>query len=305
MLSLLSSMLMISISCQSNTVKNTESVKTEQTAAQTANFQKPLTEGKISARISFPSLPLDKVFSAVDPSKGDIHLQMQKTIEKLNENDRKKIETYLSNNPTGALGIMFLPMLKNDLFFNQGNATAKCDGLTYHLENSIDLATKSGIMYVENRTKDIQKLNFRFTETSFDVNNLKTKIDNTKYDIKSTGETKNVAGVECTKAIYTPKDKSDLSLNKLEVWTSKQLPKSLNFLHPYYIEENSGIALIDIFLPNTTQPLIRYEFVNISNEKISPENLAIKSTEPLYDADKDMNTVSMKMLGIMMSSDYR
>ena len=86
---------------------------------------------------------------------------------------------------------------------------------------------------------------------------------------------------------------------KLEVWTSEQMPKSLNFIHPYYLEEEDGIMKIDLFANGIEGVSMVYEFKTVSPKKLSDSELDIVQTSPVYNAKTDLQKIAGKLMGIM------
>ncbi|TKC06093.1 hypothetical protein [Pedobacter frigoris] len=129
------------------------------------------------------------------------------------------------------------------------------------------------------------------------------------YSIKETGETSIVAGYNCSKSIYTLKKPVPAnnttgaipapSVYQLEVWTSTEMPKSVNFLHPLYIKEDAGIVKIMIQYEKESPLKFLYEFTKVENRAVTAKEMQIQKTAKIHDFGKDKMTVGMQMMGIV------
>jgi hypothetical protein len=78
------------------------------------------------------------------------------------------------------------------------------------------------------------------------------------------------------------------------------MPKSLNFIHPYYLEEDNGIMKIDLFFSENT-PMV-YEFKKVTPRSVAEAEMAIKESQPVYDSKTEAQALGMKIMGIMFGS---
>lgn len=267
---------------------------------------KLLDEGKIKIQITTPNNVLGKLLQEVDPSKGNIQNQMKTLGEELTAKERAQLEEQTKKMGLMNLAILMLPP-KGAIYLKEGAATAKFDGLTYHGENTVNESKQTGMIYLKSQSSE-KAVTVSYTGSSFkEMNTNELKV--TDYEIVNTGEESVVAGYLCTKSIYTLKNETALHkssygmpLNgayKLEVWTSKQMPKVVNFFHPIYINEDAGIMKILIQFQKESDLTFLYEFTSVENRPVTENEMKIKKTQIIRDFAKDKMKIGMEMMGIM------
>ena len=266
------------------------------------------TEGVISISITTPGSTLGELFQQIDPAKGIISEQMKQMSEKLSAKDKAVIEAQTKKNGVLNMAFLMLP-IKSVLYVKGNEATAKFDALTYHGENHVDNDKKTGMIYAKSQNS-ANDITVRFSGDSF------TKLNSNELDIKNysvvrTAETDKVSGYLCTKSVYTLKKpvtvpKSEVALSgtsgtvyKIDVWTSAEMPQSLNFLHPLYVEEKAGIMKLLIQYEKDSDFKVLYAFSNVDSRPVTETEMAIKQNKTIYDFGKNPMQVGMKMLGII------
>lgn len=285
---------------------NTKNVT--ETAAGIKEKRTKFTEGAISIKITTPGSALGELFQQIDPAKGNISEQMKKMSERLSARDKALIDAQTKKN--GALNIAFLMLPVKSILYVKGNeATAKFDALTYHGENHVDNDKKTGMIYAKSQNS-ANDITVRFSGDSFKKLNS-NELDIKNYNVLRTAETANVAGYLCTKSVYTLKKpitvpKSEVALSgtsgtiyKIDVWTSAEMPQSLNFLHPLYVEEKAGIMKLLIQYEKDSDFKVLYQFSDVDSRPITDAEMSIKQNKTVYDFGKDPMQVGMKMLGII------
>ncbi|WP_316813533.1 hypothetical protein [Pedobacter heparinus] len=291
---------------RNNPLAEKENVARKAQADETEAAKVPFTEGKIDLKITTPGSALGELLQQVDPTKGNVSAQIKKLSEKLSVKDRAELEAQNKKAGMMNLAILMLP-LKSVIYIKGDQATAKFDALTFHGENTVNDAKKEGMMYVKSQNSS-KAMTIAYTGDSFKEmaqNELKTA----DYNIKETGETSTVAGYNCSKCIYTLKKPAPAnntpgvipaaSVYKLEVWTSTEMPKSVNFLHPLYIKEDAGIMKIMIQYQKDSPLKFLYEFTKVENRVVTTEEMQIQKTAKIHDFGKDKMTVGMQMMGIV------
>lgn len=289
-----------------NPLAEKENVARKAKAEKPEDQKAPFTEGKIELKITTPGSALGELLQQVDPSKGDVSTQIKKLAEKLSAKDRDELEDRNKKAGMMNLAILMLP-LKSVIYINGDQATAKFDALTFHGENTVNDAKKEGMMYVKSQNSS-KAMTISYTGDSFNEmaqNELKAA----DYNIKEIGETSTVAGYECSKSVYTLKKPVQASTNpgtiaapsvyQLEVWTSTEMPKSVNFLHPLYIKEDAGIMKILIQYEKDSPLKFLYEFTKVENRTVTTAEMQIQKTAKIHDFGKDKMTVGMQMMGIV------
>lgn len=292
------------ISCAQN--KKDSEVRSEETSNVDTKIKanEPFKEGVIELDIYFPGNDLSELLKKTDPSKGNIKQQMEKAISTVDAQQQQRIQSSVQNNPIMAMQVILAPLLQNRIFVKGDDVTAKCDGLTYHLENTLNAANNSGKIYVVSQSNPKNAVTFNYDDEFFGNSTLQTKIDSELYDRVETEETKTIAGYVCKKMIYTLKgNASPMSIVKLDVWTSKQMPQSLNFIHPYYLEEDYGIMKIDLYPKLESEPGLVYEFKKVTPTTVESADMSIKQSTPLYNAETDLQPIAAKLMGIMFGAE--
>ena len=291
-------LLMALFSCKQNQKESTEETKLEPSETKEITSKDNFYEGIIDVDIHFPGNQLSDLLKKVDPSKGSIEQQLKSLTETLSAEEQEKINTRTDSNPFVAMQVIMAP-LNSTIYVKKNLATAKCDGLSYHLENTVNTSSNTGTVYVVSRATSSNGITIDYTKDFFGKSQFQTKIDTESYTRHETNETKLIAGYTCKKSIYTSKTNSPMSVTKLEVWTSEKMPKSLNFIHPYYIEESNGIMKIDLFANGIEGTAMVYEFKTVSPGTVSDSDLSIVKTYPVYNAKADLQKIAGKLMEIM------
>lgn len=263
-------------------------------------------EGKIAIKITTPGSALGELLQQIDPSKGNVAGQMKALAEKLSPKERATLEEQNKKAGIMNLAILMIP-LKSVIYLKGDEATAKFDAMTFHGENNVNETKKEGLMYVKSQNSN-KAMTIGYTGDSF-KKMAKNELKNEDYNIEKTGETSTVAGYNCSKSVYTLKKSApsnDLpgsipasTAYRLEVWTSTEMPKSVNFLHPLYIKEDAGIMKILIQYEKDNPLKFLYEFTGVENRTVTPAEMQIEKTEKIFDFGKDEMTVGMQMMGIV------
>ena len=307
---LLASLLLISIvACtQSPSDKKNNTKNVSEAAADVKLAKTKFTEGVISISITTPGSTLGELFQQINPAKGNISEQMRQISEKLSAKDKALIEAQTKKN--GVLNMAFLMLPVKSVLYVKGNeATAKFDALTYHGENHVDNDKRTGMIYAKSQNSK-NDITVNFAGDSFKKLNS-NELDIKNYNVVRTAETDKVAGYLCTKSVYTLKKpsivpKSEVALSgtsgtvyKIDVWTSAEMPQSLNFLHPLYVEEKAGIMKLLIQYEKDSDFKVLYAFSRVDSKPVTEAEMAIKQNKTVYDYEKDPMQVGMKMLGII------
>ncbi|ATL49354.1 hypothetical protein COR50_20440 [Chitinophaga caeni] len=306
-------LLLVTISCaiifSCKQAKNKESKSSFSDAAQVTEPAEPAAketfkEGIIDLDIDFPGNELSSLLKKVDPSKGNIQQQMAALVAKLPSEQQLKMKKLTQSNPFVSMQVLLAPLMKNQIFVARKRVTAKCDGLTYHLENTLDASSNTGKIFVESRNNPANSVTFKYDESFWKENQLQTRFDVESYNRQQTDETATVAGYKCQKVNYTLKkaDANPMRIAKIAVWTSGKMPRSLNFIHPYYVEESNGIMKIELYTNQEEGPVLVYEFKTVTSTGVEAEDLEIKQGSPVYNAATELETIGGKLMGIMFGA---
>ncbi|RYU80477.1 hypothetical protein [Hymenobacter persicinus] len=276
-----------------------------------ANF----TQGVITTRVSLPGNPYDKLLSQIDPAKGNVQAQMQQLATSLSPAEQQQLQAAAAKlSPAMTLGALMLPR-KGTIYCRGQEARATTDALTYHLENYFNQATNKGLLLMASQSAP-QRVNYTYDAASVKKTWQSIVVTAQDYTAKTYPETVAVAGYPSQKTTYTLKPGASEAApagpgqlpNKpvaLDVWTSAQIPQSLNFAHPVYVAEAHGITRLVVYFDKERQQRMVYEFASVQSKPVTDQDLQIKTTAPVLDYAKDEMQVGMQMLGVMMGGPAR
>lgn len=300
------------IACNQNPSGNNNPLAAKENDARQTQSSKskvektPFTEGKIDLQITTPGTALGELLQQVDPTKGNVSRQIKKLTEKLSAKERAILEVQSKKAGMMNLAILMLP-LKSVIYIKGAETTAKFDALNFHGENIVNDSKKEGIMYLKSQNSS-KAMTISYTGNSF-TEMAQNELKAADYNIKKTDETSTIAGYECNKSVYTLKKPAPttvtpgaippISIYLLEVWTSTEMPKSVNFLHPLYIKEDAGIMKIMIQYEKDSPLKFLYEFTKVENRAVTAAEMQIQKTAKIHDFGKDKVTVGMQMMGII------
>ena len=209
-----------------------------------------------------------------------------------------------------VMTLMSMPMDFSICTKDQRSVT-RYHALNYRGETSADLGKKVGMMFMQSTRAD-EDITLKYTGEQMQQMG-KQVLSNEDYDILHTKEAAVVAGYPCVKSVYTLKGVADAIAGKsamqadqkayrVEVWTSTLIPKSLNFLHPLYVEEDHGIMKLLIIFDKNESLKLQYEFVSVENKTITEADLSIRQSSEVHDAgdQKAMLGLVQKVMSITM-----
>ena len=264
-------------------------------------------EGILTVGISMAGVDLSQL-AEVD-YQGDVQQQAKEIFEKLPPQDMQKLQSTMEANPMLGMVFMMTPS-KGTIYLKNGVAVVKSSGLGFKIEHYHNQQADEALLYTASLIEPGQAVTAAY-KPSADQDKLFTedkRITPEAFNITRTDETVTVAGYTCAKAIYTPKSDeplaqsapgmSALQLRKLVLYTSNDVPKDINFSHPYYLPEGDGIMRIDLFFDDSDVPTMVYEIKSVEKTTVADSLLQIQKTEPLYSLS-DMD-YGMQVLGIMM-----
>ncbi|MCB2376881.1 hypothetical protein LGH70_04770 [Hymenobacter sp. BT635] len=279
--------------------------------APVANF----TQGVITTRVSLPGNPYDKMLSKIDPAKGNVQAQMQQLASSLTPAEQQQFQAEAAKlSPAMTIGAMMLPR-KGTLYCRGQEARATTDALTYHLENYFNHATSKGLLLMSSQSSP-QTVNYTYDAATVKKTWQSIVVTAVDYTSKTTTETAVVAGYPSQKTTYTLKPgAAETTTNEpgqlptkpvaLDVWTSAQIPQSLNFAHPVYVAQAHGITRLIVYFDKERKQRMVYEFASVQPRTVTDQELKIKTVAPILDYAKDEMQVGMQMLALMMGGGPR
>ena len=266
-------------------------------------------EGILTTRVSFGGIDLSNLVEKIDNQNGDANQQIQNFFTNLSAKDQAKFQTLAQRNPLMPMMLMMTPP-KGTIYLKNGVALAKTKGLSYNIEHYHNPQTDEAFLYTASLLNQGDEVTAAYKPSEgYDALFSDDKRITTEfYNLAKLSETAQVAGYPCSITSYTLKSQQKkqqaanglpvAEVRKLLVYTSKDMTKSINFSHPYYLPEENGIMRIDIFMDETNEPTMIYEIVKVEKKTIDANLLQPKMSTPLYKLTD--TTYGLKLFAIIM-----
>ncbi|WP_257657815.1 hypothetical protein [Parapedobacter lycopersici] len=266
-------------------------------------------EGILTTRISMGGVDLGTLTESIDYSKGDVGEQTRALFKNIPPQDMERLKSMLEANPMMGMALMMTPP-RATMYLKEGIALVKTKGFGYEIQHYHNLKSDEAFLYTASliRPGEAVTAAYKPSEGYDELFTDDKRITAEGFHIERPNETATIAGHPCVKAVYTPKTTQPteqaipgipmVQLRKLVVYTSEDLPKTINFSHPYYLPEDHGVMRIDVFMDDSDQPTMVYEITSVEPTAVDDSLLQAKKTEPLYRLT-DTN-YGMQLLGIMM-----
>lgn len=272
-------------------------------------INKPFTEGIVEMGIFSKDVDLGKIIGKIDFSREDITQQYQDLLT--NDAEARAIfevvEDTSNQNPLVAWA-MSMNISECTYSIKDKEVLGKARGFGWNMHNYHNTAEDKGSIYLETVTQldkiaeQDRKIYTEFKPSENAGANATNTIDFSEFNRQVEPKKQNVLGYECDVIIYTPKKVDNtmpMQLQKIAVYTSPLFSNTINFTHPFYLEENNGILRLDIYYLNNEEPTLVMKPKAIKEQVINQQDLISKTSTPIYSSD-DMNW-GFKALAIMMS----
>ncbi|MDM1408338.1 hypothetical protein [Myroides sp. DF42-4-2] len=272
-------------------------------------INKPFTEGIVEMGIFSKDVDLGKIIGKIDFSREDITQQYQDLLT--NDAEARAIfevvEDTSNQNPLVAWA-MSMNISECTYFIKDKVVLGNVRGFGWNMHNYHNTAEDKGSIYLETVTQldkiaeQDRKIYTEFKPSENAGANATNTIDFSEFNRQVEPKKQNVLGYECDVIIYTPKKVDNtmpMQLQKIAVYTSPLFSNTINFTHPFYLEENNGILRLDIYYLNNEEPTLVMKPKAIKEQVINQQDLISKTSTPIYSSD-DMNW-GFKALAIMMS----
>lgn len=269
----------------------------------------PFTEGIVEMGIFSNDVDLGKIIGKIDFSRDDIKQQYEALVA--NDTDAKTIFEVIENtnnqNPLVAWA-MSMNISECTYFIKDKVVLGNVRGFGWNMHNYHNTAEDKGSIYLETVTQldkiaeQDRKIYTEFKPSENAGANATNTIDFSEFNRQVEPKKQNVLGYECDVIIYTPKrvdNTMPMQLQKIAVYTSPLFSNTINFTHPFYLEENTGILRLDIYYLNNEEPTLVMKPKAIKEQVINQQDLTSKTSAPIYSVD-DMSW-GFKALAIMMS----
>lgn len=270
---------------------------------------KPFKQGVINMGIFNNDVDLGKFIEKINFSKPDVKQQFEKLLK--NDQESKAIFELIQNagnqNPLAALA-MTLNIAECTYNIKNDVVLGKVRGFGWTMDNFHNKGEDQASLYIEtlvqtNQIPDQDKKIYSLYQPSKKIGaGAINNVDFNLYKREIQATKQNVSGYDCDVIVYTPKNiatKTPVKLNKLVVYTSPLFDNTINFAHPYYLEEKSGILRLDIYLIDNTTPTLVMKPKSIREQTLTSQDLISRTSTPVY-AATDVSW-AFKSLTIMMS----
>ncbi|MGG5505777.1 MULTISPECIES: hypothetical protein [unclassified Myroides] len=272
-------------------------------------INKPFVEGIVEMGIFSKEVDLGKIIGKIDFSREDVTQQYQDLLT--NDAEAKAIFEVIKNtsnqNPLVALA-MSMNISDCTYFIKNEEVLGKASGFGWNMYNYHNTVEDKGSVYLETLTQideiaaEDRKIYSEFKPSEHTGVNATNTIDFSAFTRQVQPKKQNVLGYECDVVVYTPKtvdENMPMQLQKITVYTSSLFSNTINFTHPFYLEENAGILRLDIYYLNNEEATLVMKPKAIKEQVIPQQDLTSKTATPIYAADE--MTWGFKALAIMMS----
>lgn len=272
-------------------------------------FSQSTFEGTLTTRVTMAGVDMSVVTEKIDYTKGNIQEQLAALYKAIPAQDIARMQDMMEKNPMMGLALVMTPP-KATIHIKGRVAFATMRGLGYEIQHYHNEQSDEAFLYTTSLIQPGEAVTaaYRPSQGYEALFTDDKRITTENFNVERSSRTADVAGFPCAISTYNSKALQsgtgsatgipNVQVHKLVVYTSKDLPKGINFSHPYYLPEDNGIMRIDIYLNEGKEPTMVYEMISVKKSDISDSMLVPKKTEPLYSLT-DMN-YGMKLLGIMM-----
>lgn len=279
-------------------------------------INEPFLEGTIEMGMYSHDIDLGFFIENLDFSCDDVREQFVELAENHEEAQAflALMEEYSQRNPFLGLALMMNGVIctyhvKGDVVLGKGQ------GLGFIYDNYHNATEDRGQLYLKTRTRleSIPESDRAISVQYVPSQDLgpRNTLDLGMYRRQVAAQRSVVAGYECQVATYSlkpeyvvaPDPENPLAVSpqpyKVVVYASEAFSPTINFTHPFYVEEEAGILRLEIYFGNADEPTLVMTPDQITPRAVANAELEIEEIEPLYDLN-DVQ-VAWKMFAIMMS----
>lgn len=272
-------------------------------------ISKSFTEGIVEMGIFSQDVDLGKIIGKIDFSREDVKQQYEDLTRQ--DSDVKTvlevIKSTADQNPLVSWA-MLMNISECTYFIKDKVVLGNVRGFGWNMHNYHNTEEDKGSLYLETLsqfdeiTAQDRKIYSEFKPSEHTGVNATNTMDFSEFNRQEQPTKKNVLGYACDVIVYTPKivdDQVPMQLQKIVIYTSPLFSSTINFTHPFYLEEKDGILRLDIYYLNQEEPTLVMKPKTIQESVIKQQDLTSKTTTHIYSIN-DMNW-GFKALAIMMS----
>lgn len=274
-------------------------------------------EGTVEMGMYSHGVDLGYFIDKVDFSRDDVREQVEELLENTSSDQNlfALIEEVSERNPFVALSLIMNAVtctyyVKNDVVFGEAR------GFGYEYDNFHDRQNDEGKVFIRTlvQTDEISEEDRELSLTYVPSTDLGMGegIEHNLYDRHVESRKENVNGYVCDVSTYTLKPgygplvadpgnpvPTTPAVRKLAVYTSKLFNPTINFTHPFYLPEESGILRLEIFYEDSDTPTLVMSPKEITSRPITGDELQIRVKEPIYNINNA--SLAWKLFAIFFS----
>ncbi|MBL1407830.1 hypothetical protein [Sphingobacterium faecale] len=266
-------------------------------------------QGTIEMGIFSQEVELSKLVGKVDFSQADPKSQYQNLLQKDKDVQAivKTVEEIASKNPLAGLALS-MNTTSCTYYVKDNKVLGKVKGFGWEMDNYHDELLDKGSLYLETLTKTSEiaesdrKIYAHYIPSKNPGAGANSNIELENFNRTELNKTEVVNGYLCNVSQLTPKaidPDAPMNMRKLLVYTSPLFNKTINFTHPFYLEEENGILRIDIYFIDDKTPTLVMKPKNIEQRIVKNDELQSRTAQPVY---TDLSAEwAFKALPIMMS----
>lgn len=278
----------------------------------------PFIEGVIEMGLYSHGIDIGYFIDNIDFSRSDTKEQFEQLAQQQG-GDHNLIDLFRGiseRNPMAGFVLPFNTVISN-YYIRHDRVTGKARGFGFTYDHLHNPERDEGKIFMETKIQlpqispEDRKLYLEYTPSLETQVGANTSFQAELFDRKGLNEKENILGYACDITVYTPKDNvvapppglgipsAGSMYKKIVIYTSPLFSNNINFAHPFYVPEESGILRVDIYMEDSEQPTLEMRPYKITPQAINDTHLDIARAEPIY----GMNDVSwaMKAMAIFMS----
>ncbi|WP_164108892.1 MULTISPECIES: hypothetical protein [Sphingobacterium] len=266
-------------------------------------------QGTIEMGTFSQGVDLSKLVGKVDFSHTDPKSQYQTLLK----NDKEVqaitnvVEQIAAQNPIAGLALSMNATACT--YYIKGDVVlGKVKGLGWEMDNFHDQQQDKGSLYLETltRTDEIaetdKKIYAQYTPSANPGAGASNAIELSNFNRVALNKQEIINGYLCDVTQLTPKTidpDAPMNMRKLLVYTSPLFNKTINFTHPFYLQEENGILRLDIYFIDDKTPTLVMKPKNIEQRIVKNDELQSRTAQPIY---TELSAEwAFKALPIMMS----
>ncbi|MFD2553306.1 hypothetical protein [Sphingobacterium tabacisoli] len=250
-------------------------------------------QGIIKMGIYSQEVELSKLVDKIDFTQADPKSQYQNLLQKDKDVQAivKTVEDMASKNPLAGL-VLSMNTTSCAYYVKDDKVLGKVKGFGWEMDNYHDELQDKGSLYLETLTKTNEiaesdrKIYAHYIPSENPGAGANSNIELENFNRTELNKTEVVNGYLCNVSQLTPKTldtDTPIQMRKLLVYTSPLFKKTINFTHPFYLDEKNGILRIDIYFVDDNTPTLVMKPKSIERRVVNENELKSRTTQPGYE----------------------